>query len=72
MSPSWLSGGALPLGFLLALLALWYRRLRGKGACSRNEALQGIFIFLTAVFLVLTATGIWFRGEGMALRLPWP
>ena len=45
--------------------------MRRKGGASRDEAVQGIFVFLTVAFIVLTATGIWFRGEGMALGWPW-
>ena len=33
--------------------------------------LQAGFAAVTTAFLVLTATGNWFRGEGMALTWPW-
>lgn len=69
--PSWASGGILPLGLLLTGLSVWYRWLRRRRACSRNEALQSVFIFLTTAFVLLTLTGILFRGEGMALKWPW-
>jgi quinol-cytochrome oxidoreductase complex cytochrome b subunit len=68
--PSWLTGGLIPLGLLLAGFGAWYLGMRKKGGASRNEAFQGIFIFLAVAFIVLTITGIWFRGEGMALTWP--
>lgn len=37
---------------------------------SRLESVQAVFTFLAVAFLVLTATGIFFRGE--AMRLSWP
>jgi len=30
-----------------------------------------LFVLLVAAFLVLTITGIWFRGDSMALVWPW-
>jgi hypothetical protein len=39
---------------------------------SRNcEARQAVFTLLLAAFITLTLIGIFFRGEGMALILPW-
>ena len=35
-----------------------------------NEAVQAVFVFVLVAFLIMTMTGIWFRGEGM--RLVWP
>ena len=58
---------AIGLGLLAGLLA-WLKR--GTGA-TRNELVQAAFSALVTAFLVLTATGIWFRGEGMALVWPW-
>jgi quinol-cytochrome oxidoreductase complex cytochrome b subunit len=68
---SWLTGGLVPFALLLAGLCAWYFAMRKKGGVSRNEAVQGLFVFLTVAFIVLTLTGIWFRGEGMALGWPW-
>ena len=65
------SNGAVP--FLLCVFgpALFYAVARKRLAATRNEAVQALFVMLVAAFLVLTATGIWFRGEGMALVWPW-
>ncbi len=37
---------------------------------DRNEKVQMVFVFFLTVFIVLTVTGIWFRGPGM--KLVWP
>jgi quinol-cytochrome oxidoreductase complex cytochrome b subunit len=65
------SSGLVPFALLFGGLCGWYLAMRKKGGASRNEAVQGLFVFLTVAFLVLTVTGIWFRGEGMALGWPW-
>jgi hypothetical protein len=44
--------------------------MKKKYAASSNELVQTVFILLVTVFIVLTITGIWFRGEGMALVWP--
>jgi hypothetical protein len=41
--------------------------LRNKYAASRDEIIQASFVLLFVAFTVLTATGVWFRGPGMAL-----
>jgi len=66
-----LTSGYIPFALLLAGLCSWYMAMRRKGGASRNEAVQGVFVFLTISFVILTVTGIWFRGEGMALGWPW-
>ncbi len=70
-APSWLSGGLVPSGLLLGGLSAWYLAMRTKGGATRGEAVQGVFTFLTVALTVLTVTGIWFRGQGMALSWPW-
>jgi hypothetical protein len=44
--------------------------MQRKFAASNSEAVQMVFVLLLVAFLVLTVTGIWFRGEGM--KLVWP
>ncbi|GAB4471361.1 MAG: hypothetical protein Kow00124_08340 [Anaerolineae bacterium] len=69
--PTSISNGWIPLAALL-LLVIGYgellRRLLGATAC---ETRQAIFVLLFAGFIVLTVIGIFFRGEGMALVMPW-
>jgi len=61
------AGGVLPTGVLALGLWLGYRWMRSRGSTRKNEVVQTAFVFLGVGFLVLTATGIWFRGPGMAL-----
>jgi len=68
--PSWVSGGLLPFALLTGFLGAWYLAMRVKGGAAKSEAVQGVFVFLVVAFVVLTATGLWFRGEGMALGWP--
>lgn len=75
---SWMPGlhpivarGILPVGLIIAGLLVFFGFMKKKYTASNNELVQTIFILLVTVFLVLTITGIWFRGEGMALVWPW-
>jgi len=63
-------GGLVPVvaaGGVIAVVALVARR---RGA-SRLEAVQAVFTLVLASFAVLTVTGVFFRGQGMALAWPW-
>ena len=70
-APPLVSQGVIPLVLSLLALALFYAASRKRFAASRNEAVQALFVLLFTSFVVLTATGIWFRGESMALVWPW-
>jgi quinol-cytochrome oxidoreductase complex cytochrome b subunit len=70
-TPALVSQGAVPLLLSLSGLALFYVACRKRFADSRNEAVQALFVLLFVSFVVLTVTGIGFRGEGMALVWPW-
>ncbi|MCL4806321.1 MAG: cytochrome b N-terminal domain-containing protein [Thermoanaerobaculia bacterium] len=63
--------GVLPTAVLLAACAAGFRVLRSRSGATCLEATQALFVFLAVAFAVLTATGIWFRGAGMALVWPW-
>jgi quinol-cytochrome oxidoreductase complex cytochrome b subunit len=67
--PTIISNGLLPAGLLAGALAAFYALIRKRA--SNNEAIQTSFVFLLIVFVILTATGAWFRGSGMALMWPW-
>jgi hypothetical protein len=54
----------------LLLLIGFYESLKSLGARA-CEARQALFTLLLASFITLTVIGIFFRGEGMALVLPW-
>jgi quinol-cytochrome oxidoreductase complex cytochrome b subunit len=75
--PSWLPGvppgisnGLLPTAVLLAGLVAFHAILKRRLSASRDEAIQASFVLLTVAFVVLTMTGVWFRGPGMALTWP--
>jgi quinol-cytochrome oxidoreductase complex cytochrome b subunit len=69
--PSLLGRGFVPLLLLGAgvygLRTLMVRRL----GASKAEVVQAMFVLFLAVLAVLTVTGVWFRGPGMALVWPW-
>jgi hypothetical protein len=44
---------------------------RRRFGLGRNESVQTAFIFLAVTFATLTVIGVFFRGAGMALTLPW-
>jgi hypothetical protein len=48
----------------------YYEVLKFAGA-KNCEARQALFTLLLASFATMTLVGIFFRGEGMALVLPW-
>jgi quinol-cytochrome oxidoreductase complex cytochrome b subunit len=70
-APPWLTEGVAPCALLIAVLVGFYAWVKRRHAATRNEAVQALFIFVAVAFAVLTVTGIWFRGEGMALAWPW-
>jgi len=45
--------------------------VKRKYGAANTEAVQMLFVLLLVAFLVLTVTGIWFRGMGMKLVWPW-
>ena len=63
--------GLLPVAALLAVFAAGYRALRSWQGATPLEAAQALFVLLATGFVVLTVTGIWFRGSGMRLVWPW-
>jgi len=69
--PPGLSGGLVPamvaLGLTWGVIRLAGRQYGG----NRQETLQAAFAFLATALVILTVVGVWFRGEGMALRWPW-
>ncbi len=66
-----LSEGLLPLVIVLAALFGFRFWLNKRHQPTRAELVQALFILLLVAFVVLTVTGIWFRGSGMALCWPW-
>ena len=69
--PTWITNGLVPLVVLLAAMAAFYVLVKRKYAAANTEAVQMLFVLLLVAFLILTITGIWFRGTGMKLVWPW-
>ena len=68
--PPGIGNGLLPVMLAAGFVIGYYRVLQKRFAATANEAQQAVFVFLVTVFILLTITGVWFRGEGMALTLP--
>ena len=69
--PTIVSNGWVPLAALLLLLIGFYELIKRLFKASDCETRQSVFVLLVTSFIVLTVIGIAFRGEGMALMLPW-
>ena len=63
-------GGLLPVLAAVTAVAAVARLARRRGA-SRLEVVQAAFTVVLSAFVVLTVTGVLFRGQGMALGWPW-
>ncbi|UCD24336.1 MAG: cytochrome b N-terminal domain-containing protein [Gemmatimonadota bacterium] len=66
-----IGNGIVPVLLACLVLFVFYRAIRRAYSATKDEAIQASFVLLTAVFLIFTATGVWFRGAGMALVWPW-
>jgi len=66
----WLTGGLLPLAGLSVFVVAFAALIRKRFGTTSAETLQAVVVLLFVAFAVLTAIGIWFRGEGMALTWP--
>ncbi len=69
--PGVIGNGVVPASLLFGTVIGFYLLLRKGFATTRNEAVQAVFILAATGFLVLTLTGVWFRGAGMSLAWPW-
>jgi quinol-cytochrome oxidoreductase complex cytochrome b subunit len=69
--PSGLLMGFVP--FVLTLAVAWalMATLRRRFAATGEELAPAWFAGIASSFVVLTVIGVFFRGEGMALRWPW-
>jgi quinol-cytochrome oxidoreductase complex cytochrome b subunit len=69
--PALISNGAIPLLILMLLMGGYYQ-LHLKGfRLSKAELVQAVFVFIVVAFILLTLTGIFFRGKDMELTYPW-
>ena len=65
------SNGILPAAFVLAGIIVFYWLVKKKYTATNNESIQSVFVLLVVAFIILTITGIRFRGKGMTLIWPW-
>jgi quinol-cytochrome oxidoreductase complex cytochrome b subunit len=69
--PSLIGRGLAPLALLAAAVVGFRLVLVRRLGASKAEVVQALFIFFFMALAVLTVTGAWFRGPGMALSWPW-
>jgi quinol-cytochrome oxidoreductase complex cytochrome b subunit len=69
--PGWFLRGVLPTLLLAVIAATLTGVTRRRFDLCRNESVQTVVVFLFVIFATLTAVGVFFRGEGMALKMPW-
>ncbi|MBW2472510.1 MAG: cytochrome b N-terminal domain-containing protein [Deltaproteobacteria bacterium] len=65
--PAAVSNGLIPFILDLLVLAGLYIFIRKEYSASNQEMVQAVFVFLVTSFVILTITGVWFRGVGMKL-----
>ena len=65
--PNMISNGLLPFSIILAACTGFYVVMKMGFKASNNESIQALFTLLMTAFVVLTVTGVWFRGTGMQL-----
>ena len=63
--------GILPAAIVLAGIIVFYWLMKKKYRATNNELIQSVFVLFVVAFIILTITGIWFRGKEMALIWPW-
>ncbi|MGD9160142.1 MAG: cytochrome b N-terminal domain-containing protein [Desulfobacteraceae bacterium] len=68
--PRVISNGLIPLCIVFSGCIILYLLLVKKYSPNKNEKMLMIFVFFLTTFIVLTLTGILFRGEEM--KLVWP
>jgi hypothetical protein len=68
--PAVISNGIIPLLILLLFMAAYYLLYLKRFRLSQAELVQAVFIFIMVAFIVLTITGIFFRGKDMELNYP--
>ena len=71
MLPTDISNGWIPLVFVLVTLGIFYIGIKAIFHSTRDEARQALFVVLVVSFIIFTIVGVAFRGEGMALMMPW-
>lgn len=66
-APDVINNGLLPFAAVLAFCVVFYGVVIKIYKVSREEAIQSLVTLLVTAFVILTMTGVWFRGTGMQL-----
>jgi len=69
--PTIISNGLIPLAFILLALIVIDDLVHRNFHTSFEERVLFMFVYLLVAFIILTIIGIFFRGPGMGLYLPW-
>ena len=69
--PSLISNGLIPMAVIALPLVLLDEWVKKTFRADTEERVLFIAAFLFIAFIILTIVGIFFRGPGMALYLPW-
>ena len=72
--PAWdtlITNGLVPLAAIVLPLILLDQWVKSAFKADTEERVVFIFVFLFTAFLILTIIGIFFRGPGMSMYLPW-
>ena len=69
--PSLISNGLIPLAVIALPLILMDEWVKKSFHADTEERVLFLAVFLFTAFVTLTIVGIFFRGPGMALFLPW-
>jgi quinol-cytochrome oxidoreductase complex cytochrome b subunit len=70
-APGWVVRGLIPILAFAVIAAVLTLMSRYWLALGRNEVVQTIAVLAVSSFATLTIIGVFFRGTGMALTLPW-
>lgn len=68
--PQWISNGLIPATIVFMVFSAFYMVIGKLFSPDKNEKVQVVFVFFITVLISFTITGVWFRGEGMALIWP--
>jgi quinol-cytochrome oxidoreductase complex cytochrome b subunit len=71
MLPAVVSNGLIPFLILVGVLYVFYRYIVRRFTLSTVETVQALCIVVVTALVILTLTGIVFRGTDMALTIPW-
>jgi quinol-cytochrome oxidoreductase complex cytochrome b subunit len=69
--PPIITTGLIPFLIVVGSIYIFLKYLQKKFNLNRSEYIQALVIILIISYSVLTLVGIFFRGKGMELMMPW-